>query len=172
MSIPNTTRKFGTPYDFFALIVAAALIVPFFLDPGVAGTTGLAGTTGPAGHAGPAGHTGHFSATDPTDTPLYGIHTQLHLPPCLFKVITGLPCPFCGLTTSFTLLTHGNLGHAFLANPSGPPLYGIMLCLLVTYVILRLRGRENLLISLSNRISGKMLVAVLALMWIARLAIM
>jgi hypothetical protein len=136
-------NKFGTPYDIFMIIIGAALIVPFLLDP----DTATAGTT------------------------LSGLHTRLHLPPCLFLAITGLPCPFCGLTTSFTLLTHGTLGRAFLANPSGPPLYGIMLCLLVIYVILRLRGRENLLLSLINRISGKMLIIMLVVMWIARLAV-
>jgi hypothetical protein len=46
-----------------------------------------------------------------------------------------------------------------------------MLCLLVIYVILRLRGRENLLLSLINRISGKMLIIMLVVMWIARLAV-
>ncbi|HBE06904.1 MAG TPA: hypothetical protein DCY85_10520 [Firmicutes bacterium] len=141
--MPKTPSKFGTPYDFFALIIAGALIVPFLLDPG----------------------------TVTASTTLSGLHTRLHLPPCLFLAITGLPCPFCGLTTSFTLLTHGTLGRAFLANPSGPPLYGIMLCLLVIYVILRLRGRENLLLSLINRISGKMLIIMLVVMWIARLAV-
>jgi hypothetical protein len=143
MPMSEPPSKFGTPYDCFALIIAGALIVPFLLDPG----------------------------TVTASTTLSGLHTRLHLPPCLFLAITGLPCPFCGLTTSFTLLTHGTLGRAFLANPSGPPLYGIMLCLLVIYVILRLRGRENLLLSLINRISGKMLIIMLVVMWIARLAV-
>ena len=143
MPMSEPPNKFGTPYDIFMIIIGAALIVPFLLDP----DTATAGTT------------------------LSGLHTRLHLPPCLFLAITGLPCPFCGLTTSFTLLTHGTLGRAFLANPSGPPLYGIMLCLLVIYVILRLRGRENLLLSLINRISGKMLIIMSVVMWIARLAV-
>jgi hypothetical protein len=33
----------------------------------------------------------------------------LNLPDCTFKVMTGgLPCPSCGMTTSFSLLMHGD----------------------------------------------------------------
>lgn len=161
MPLSKNPSKFGTPYDFFALIIAAALIVPFFLDPGIA-TNGTA-TTGATAAA-----TSTIGAPEAT---LTGLHTRLHLPPCLFLTITGLPCPFCGLTTSFALLTHGALCRAFIANPSGPPLYGIMLCLLITYMILRLRCRENLLLDLSRRIPGKLLIIALAIIWIARLAV-
>jgi len=163
MSLSKTSSpsKFGTPYDFFALLIAAALIVPFFLDPGIA-TTGTT-ATGAASVA--------AATTGAPGAPHTGLHTRLYLPPCLFLTITGLPCPFCGLTTSFALLTHGHLGHAFLANPSGPLLYSIMLFLLITYIVLRLRGRENLLLDLTRRFPGKTLIIALAVMWIARLAV-
>jgi hypothetical protein len=36
-------------------------------------------------------------------------HTQLGMPPCNFVVLTGKPCPSCGMTTSFALLV-GELG--------------------------------------------------------------
>lgn len=41
-----------------------------------------------------------------------GTHTQLGLPPCGFVVMTGLPCPTCGMTTAFAHTFHGHLGLA------------------------------------------------------------
>ncbi|MBI4578098.1 MAG: DUF2752 domain-containing protein [Planctomycetes bacterium] len=37
-----------------------------------------------------------------------GAHQQLGLPPCGFIVITGLPCPTCGMTTAFAYTIHGH----------------------------------------------------------------
>ncbi|MCS7016072.1 MAG: DUF2752 domain-containing protein [Gemmatales bacterium] len=50
----------------------------------------------------------------------YGTHEQLGLPPCSFHQVTGLPCPSCGLTTSFSLCVHGDWRAAAHANPVGP----------------------------------------------------
>ena len=58
----------------------------------------------------------------------HGTHTQLGLPPCGFFVITGLPCPGCGLTTSFAHLARLNLLGAVRANIWGVPLFvGVVL---------------------------------------------
>lgn len=38
---------------------------------------------------------------------------------CLFKRITGVPCPSCGTTRSVMLLTEGNFRESFLQNPFG-----------------------------------------------------
>ena len=43
-------------------------------------------------------------------------HTQLGLPPCTFKRLTNLPCPSCGMTTSFAWLMRGNLWNSMRAN--------------------------------------------------------
>ncbi|MGH9125394.1 MAG: DUF2752 domain-containing protein [Acidimicrobiales bacterium] len=39
--------------------------------------------------------------------------------PCPLRTITGVPCPFCGLTTSVEATMGGHLGRAFAANPFG-----------------------------------------------------
>src|SRR5262245_50213485 len=46
-------------------------------------------------------------------------HTQLGMPPCNFVVMTGRPCPACGMTTSFALLVRGDLAASLRANWAG-----------------------------------------------------
>src|SRR5258708_35401305 len=41
---------------------------------------------------------------------------QLGLPPCTFAEMTRVPCPACGMTTSFALLMHGDLLNSARAN--------------------------------------------------------
>lgn len=58
---------------------------------------------------------------------------------CLFRRLTGLPCPGCGLTRSWVYLMHGDLTHAFLSNPFGPLLVLAVLALAVAVVRARIR---------------------------------
>lgn len=53
----------------------------------------------------------------------HGTHTQLGLPPCGFLVLTGYPCPGCGLTTSFAHMTRLQFIGATHANPFGVILF-------------------------------------------------
>ena len=48
-----------------------------------------------------------------------GTHRQLGLPPCALLMVTGYPCPTCGMTTAFSNSVRGRLGAAFRANPAG-----------------------------------------------------
>lgn len=57
-------------------------------------------------------------------------HRQLGLAPCTFKHLTGLPCPSCGMTSSFALLVRGDLWHSAQAN-----FVGTLLALLCVAVI-------------------------------------
>src|SRR5438477_2576639 len=43
-------------------------------------------------------------------------HRGLGLPACTFYETTKLPCPSCGMTTSFALLIRGDLWHSVQAN--------------------------------------------------------
>ena len=49
----------------------------------------------------------------------WGTHEQLGLPPCAFRAITGVPCPSCGMTTSFAYVVRGQVLVAALTNPGG-----------------------------------------------------
>jgi hypothetical protein len=55
-------------------------------------------------------------------------HRQMGLPPCTFKSMAGLPCPSCGMTTSFALLIRGDVWNSLRANCAGTIL--ATLCLL------------------------------------------
>lgn len=47
-------------------------------------------------------------------------HRQMGLPPCTFKTVSGgFPCPSCGMTTSFSLLMHGDVVNSLRANAVG-----------------------------------------------------
>lgn len=48
-----------------------------------------------------------------------GTHQLLGLRACEFEVNNGIPCPTCGMTTSFTHAAHGNLLRSFLVQPAG-----------------------------------------------------
>jgi hypothetical protein len=45
-----------------------------------------------------------------------GAHRQLGLPPCSFLDLTGVPCPSCGLTTSFAYTVRGDFSNGLRAN--------------------------------------------------------
>jgi hypothetical protein len=48
-----------------------------------------------------------------------GTHTQLGLDQCQFALRTGLPCPSCGMTTSFSWFARGNFPASFYVQPMG-----------------------------------------------------
>ncbi len=53
----------------------------------------------------------------------------LGIPVCLFRALSGLPCPGCGLTRALVALLHGDLAAAFVYHPYSfvlLPLLGIM----------------------------------------------
>jgi len=48
-----------------------------------------------------------------------GTHQQLGLPPCMTETVLGIPCPFCGMTTSFSHMAHGQVSQAITVQPAG-----------------------------------------------------
>jgi hypothetical protein len=76
--------------------------------------------------------------------------------PCPLRTITGVPCPFCGLTTSVEATVRLNVGDALAANPAGIAL------VIFAVVLLVLRPRT---IPVPIILAG----ATLALMWVFEL---
>ncbi|WP_146118503.1 DUF2752 domain-containing protein [Blastopirellula marina] len=48
-----------------------------------------------------------------------GTHQQLGLPPCTLVQLTGMRCPSCGMTTSWSYLMKGNVLSSVQANSAG-----------------------------------------------------
>lgn len=70
-----------------------------------------------------------------------GTHKQLGLPECNFVKLTGLPCPSCGMTTSFALLMHGDIVNSLRANAVGT-LLALALLGMIPYILMgAIRGR-------------------------------
>jgi hypothetical protein len=89
---------------------------------------------------------------------LMGTHRQLGLPPCTFKVLTGLPCPSCGMTTSFALLVRGDVGNSLRANAVGT-LLAVLFVLLVPWCLASaVRGRTLFVRSVEKAITLTVLV--------------
>ena len=68
-------------------------------------------------------------------------HTQLGLEPCSMVVLTGKPCPACGMTTSFSLLVHGDVGNSLKANWVGTLFCASIIVLTPWLVASAIRGR-------------------------------
>jgi Protein of unknown function (DUF2752) len=50
---------------------------------------------------------------------------------CLFRRITSLPCPSCGMTRAFVALGHGDLHRALGLNIASPAVYLAACCILL-----------------------------------------
>ena len=48
-----------------------------------------------------------------------GTHQQLGLPPCTTVMLFGIPCPTCGMTTSWSHFMRGQWVASWSANPGG-----------------------------------------------------
>jgi hypothetical protein len=100
-------------------------------------------------------------------------HTQLGLPPCQFLMLTGLPCPSCGMTTSFALLVRGDAVSALRANSVGV-LLAVFCLALIPWSLASLFCKEPLFVRSLERTTTCLLMAflwLLLLRWAAVLAL-
>ena len=61
------------------------------------------------------------------------------VPPCPLRTVTGVPCPFCGMTRGVTALVHGQLSSAFSYNPGAFLVVAMAIVLLVAWRWQRVR---------------------------------
>jgi hypothetical protein len=108
----------------------------------------------------------------------WATHRQLGLPPCTFFMVTGVPCPACGMTTSFALLVRGDLANSVRANGVGTLLAAFGLLLIPWSLVAAFTGRTLFIRSMERALTlivigflGLMLLRwmfVLATMWLWR----
>jgi hypothetical protein len=55
------------------------------------------------------------------------------VPPCPLRTITGVPCPFCGMTRGVTAAVHADLGRAVFLNPGSVVAVVLAVLLLVAW---------------------------------------
>jgi hypothetical protein len=68
-------------------------------------------------------------------------HRTLGLPACRFQEYTGMPCPSCGMTTSFALLVRGDIINSLRANWVGTGLAVFCMLFIPWSIASTLRGR-------------------------------
>jgi hypothetical protein len=101
-----------------------------------------------------------------------GTHVTLGLPPCGFLLWSSLPCPACGLTTSFAHLARAELAPALTANPLGLPLFALTATLLPLATAHSYQGTSFVreVERLRADRAALLLVLTLLLTWTARLS--
>jgi hypothetical protein len=77
----------------------------------------------------------------PPDPRGFGTHMRLGTGPCGVLIVTGYPCPTCGMTTAFAHVVRGEWWRAFLVQPAGFVLALGTLALTVVSAATLARGR-------------------------------
>ena len=99
-----------------------------------------------------------------------GTHQQLGLPPCSIRILYGIRCPACGMTTSWAYLTHGQFLDAARANLAGVGLGFLAVTGIPVLARMSLTGRPA-----SNRTSWIFaiglisMIAVATIEWVLRI---
>ena len=101
----------------------------------------------------------------------FGTHQQFGLPPCSVRVLFGIRCPTCGMTTAWACLVRGQVTDAFRANVGGAVLGMLAVVAVGWFLLCAWRGRwvgwvpNNVVVA-----SGAVVIALITIVdWIIRL---
>ena len=98
------------------------------------------------------------------DTSGVGTHTQLGLGECTFLRTTGLPCPMCGMTTTFTHMAHFHWIDGLLTQPFGAVLFLMtaVVFVLASLDLIRPAGRLKRIYAFIQRFEFSWAIAMLS----------
>jgi uncharacterized membrane protein len=103
-----------------------------------------------------------------------GTHEQLGLPPCVFLHLTGIPCPGCGLTTSFAHAARLQFYESAITQPFGLVVFIIaVLSVPLSMHFIRRRipwSKFNLL--RGRNLVLRLTIALFILSWLYKIAVM
>ncbi len=94
--------------------------------------------------------------------------------PCIFRAVTHVPCPMCGMTRSFIFTAHGNLEAALNMHLLGPLLFSLVAATSVYLAASMVSGyRARLTLSpKARRIAFWSVAGLLIACWIVKLVFM
>jgi hypothetical protein len=100
-----------------------------------------------------------------------GTHQQLGFPPCTVREAFGVPCPSCGMTTSFAHFVRGQFLQAAQANAAGLLLAVFCAVQIPWSLTIAITGRYGFVYSLSEILLWVLLTVTLAglIQWAIRL---
>ena len=93
---------------------------------------------------------------------------------CVWYLLTGTDCPFCGLIRSLSATAHGSISHAFQYHPFGPLAFGTVILVLAGSLYAWFTGKAFPALAWLERNSRKTAVIfgiILLAWWLARLLI-
>jgi Protein of unknown function (DUF2752) len=73
------------------------------------------------------------------------------MPSCVFKELTGIPCPACGSTRAVMHFAHFDVPHAFIMNPLIAAAVVLSLLALIYSIVSAVLGTPKIKVSLSTR---------------------
>jgi len=103
-----------------------------------------------------------------------GTHQQFGLPACLMLTLTGIPCPSCGLTTSFSHAAHLEFSQAVQVQPFGLLVFFLAVASIPISILIMTRHKpfSDLLFSRSANRIMYWLLSLYIVSWIYKIILM